>query len=211
MSGELRYSNRNRSGSTLKAELFSLDGSMRWNGSAMAAVSSTPTTSPGWEAALITLTEVTYQGGSGSGKFVGDLPVSLANVVASYWFFILDSPTTFADGVDEVGEGVYHHNGASGEVTDLTLADQVGDIIGGGVAGPGAIPWTVTVTMEDSTPVGGVQAWVSTDEEGDDVVAGPLTTDNFGSVTFMLDAGTYYLHKQRAGINFTNPQTMVVS
>jgi hypothetical protein len=81
----------------------------------------------------------------------------------------------------------------------------------GGAGGSGSIEWDVTVNTSGGSPISGVQVWVTTDAAGDDVVAGTLTTDNFGVVTFMLDAGTYYVWQQLGGYNFTNPQEITVA
>lgn len=83
---------------------------------------------------------------------------------------------------------------------------------GGGTVGEGSIEWEITIQDTGGTPIGGVEVWITTDNDpSGNIVAGTLTTDNFGVVTFMLDAGTYYRWAQRAGYNFTHPQTFVVS
>lgn len=77
--------------------------------------------------------------------------------------------------------------------------------------GPGAISYAVTVTKPDLTPISGAQCWVSTDEDGDNTIAGALTTDAFGIATFFLDAGTYYLWVQSPHYTGANPTTINVS
>lgn len=79
-----------------------------------------------------------------------------------------------------------------------------------GGAGGGAISFTVTINV-DGQPADGVEVWISTDPEGTNVIAGTLVTDAFGVAIFMLDAGTYQLWKQKAGVNFENPEEIVVS
>lgn len=79
-----------------------------------------------------------------------------------------------------------------------------------GGSGGGALPYTVTVT-EDGAPSDGAEVWISTDEAGTNVIAGTLVTNALGHAVFMLDAATYYLWKQKSGVNFTNPETIVVS
>lgn len=69
-------------------------------------------------------------------------------------------------------------------------------------AGAGAIAHTITVD-DGTNPLDGAEVWISTDEAGSNVVAGTLSTDALGRVTFMLDAGTYWKHVQLAGYNFT--------
>jgi hypothetical protein len=55
-----------------------------------------------------------------------------------------------------------------------------------------------------------VDVWITTDEAGENIVARSYT-DASGQVTFMLDAGDYYLWKQLGGYTFTNPEEITVS
>jgi hypothetical protein len=78
-------------------------------------------------------------------------------------------------------------------------------------AGSGAITWTYTVTSSvDATPIEGVDIWATTDSAGTNIVASGVSSV-LGVVTFYLDAGTYYIWRQKAGWDFTNPDTEVVS
>ena len=77
-------------------------------------------------------------------------------------------------------------------------------------AGPGAIQETINILV-DGVAVAGVDVWVSTDLSGNNVIAGTLATDAFGNVTFLLDAGTYYVWVQKAGYNFASPNSFTVS
>lgn len=95
---------------------------------------------------------------------------------------------------------------------DGDLHIPVGEDVLGAVAlsGSGATATVYTVLDGDTNPIDGVSVWVSTDLAGTNVVASG-TTDDSGEVTFMLDSGTtYYLWSQKAGYNFTNPDTEVV-
>jgi len=79
-------------------------------------------------------------------------------------------------------------------------------------AGSGAITEVVTVTDNLSNPVDGVEVWLTSDEAGNNIVAGTLVTDASGEVTFYLDAGTYYVWLQKSGGEFgTVPKTLIVS
>jgi hypothetical protein len=80
----------------------------------------------------------------------------------------------------------------------------------GAGAGAGAVAFAVTVNV-GGNPADGVEVWVTTDSAGTNVIAGTLVTDAFGHVTFMLDVGTYYLWKQKSEVNFTNPETIIVT
>lgn len=82
---------------------------------------------------------------------------------------------------------------------------------GGGTSGSGAISQVFTIRDDASVPIDGCEVWISTDLAGTNVVAGTSSTDAFGNVTFLLDAGTYYLWRQLAGMNFTNPTLVTVS
>ena len=79
-----------------------------------------------------------------------------------------------------------------------------------GQAGAGSIASTYTVVDGDEDPIDGVSVWVSTDLAGDNVVASG-TSNVSGEVVFYLDAGTYYIWSQKAGYDFTNPDTEVVA
>tara|TARA_R110002096_G_scaffold134022_3_gene285101 strand:+ start:2607 stop:3929 length:1323 start_codon:yes stop_codon:yes gene_type:complete len=95
----------------------------------------------------------------------------------------------------------------------FTIANQVdaNAVTGGGQPiGSGAISHTITINI-DGNPAPAVDAWVTTDSAGTNVVAGTLVTDNAGQVTFQLDAGSYYLWCQRSGVNFGNPTAFTVS
>lgn len=81
----------------------------------------------------------------------------------------------------------------------------------GGSVGSGAIETCITVNTDGGLPIDGVEVWISTDAAGANVVAGTLVSDAMGEVTFMLDAGSYYVWRQKSGYNFTNPQSITVS
>lgn len=78
-------------------------------------------------------------------------------------------------------------------------------------AGAGAL--TVTFTAQDagSNPIDGVAIWLTSDEEGLNVLHGPIFTNAMGIATFHLDPGTYYSWKNLGGWNPTNPQQHEVS
>lgn len=76
--------------------------------------------------------------------------------------------------------------------------------------GAGSVETAVTITTSGSSPVAECDVWVTSDESGETVVAGTLRTDVNGVVTFWLDPGDYWVWRQKAGVNFTNPQTLTV-
>jgi hypothetical protein len=77
-------------------------------------------------------------------------------------------------------------------------------------AGTGAISHELTID-DGTNPIDGAEVWATTDLAGSNVVAGTLSTDALGKVTFMLDAGDYYAWTQVAGFNFTNPTAFTVA
>jgi hypothetical protein len=85
------------------------------------------------------------------------------------------------------------------------------EVSGVGGVGSGALSCTWTQKDDGDQPMDNVQVWITTDEAGANVVAGTKLTNASGEVTFMLDAGTYYVWRERGGYNFTNPQTWIVS
>lgn len=81
----------------------------------------------------------------------------------------------------------------------------------GGYVGDGALSCTWTQKDDGGTAMDQVDVWVTTDALGATIVAGTLATNANGEVTFMLDAGTYYVWRVKSGYTFTNPQTWTVS
>jgi hypothetical protein len=80
-----------------------------------------------------------------------------------------------------------------------------------GLSGNGIGAETVTITIDDgSDPLDGAEVWVTTDSIGTNRVASGISNAS-GQVTFMLDTGSYYVWKQLAGYNFTNPSALTVT
>jgi hypothetical protein len=77
--------------------------------------------------------------------------------------------------------------------------------------GPGALSCTWTQKDDQGVPMDNCQIWITTDDGGTNVIAGTLLTNASGEATFMLDAGAYYVWREKGGYNFTNPQTWMVS
>lgn len=96
----------------------------------------------------------------------------------------------------------------AGETVELLNLDAIeGDILGYGV---GALTCTWTQKDNFDNPISDVQVWLTSDIGGANVVAGVLLTNEEGEVTFLLDAGTYYVWREKVNYTFTNPQTWVV-
>jgi len=101
---------------------------------------------------------------------------------------------------------------AEGSIDDdlADLADAVAAV--GGQTGPGSLDVTVIVTDDGGTPLDGVAVWISTDQSGQNVIAGTKYTNALGHAGFKLDAGAYWCHRQLAGYEFTpNPVQITVS
>ena len=94
------------------------------------------------------------------------------------------------------------------EDTGITLPAQIAT----GGAGTGAITFTYTVKEDDGSgdAIPDVQVWVTSDEAGNTIIASG-TTDASGEVVFYLDADTYYIWRQKSGINFDNPDLETIS
>lgn len=77
-------------------------------------------------------------------------------------------------------------------------------------SGPGSIQTTITC-QSGGNPVAGVEVWISTDQQGNNVVAGTLVSDDFGKATFLLDVGTYFVWRDSVSHQFPNPVQIEVN
>ena len=76
--------------------------------------------------------------------------------------------------------------------------------------GAGAVSTPLTFkNSATNAPLDGVDVWVTTDAGGAYLVARG-STNAFGTITFMLDAGSYYIWKKLSGFTFTNPEGLSV-
>ena len=93
-----------------------------------------------------------------------------------------------------------------------TTAGTAGKALGVATAAPGSIAFTYTLTSSvDSSAIANALVWVTTTNDPDDNIIAQGYTDTSGEITFYLDAGTYYLWRQKSGYTFTNPDTETVS
>ncbi len=100
-------------------------------------------------------------------------------------------------------------------VTDqfrFTVSNQVdaNALTGGYPSGPGGIPTEIDI-QSDGVTLDGAAVWISTDTAGAHVIAGTLYTNAQGKVTFMLEAGDYYVWVQHSSVNFNNPSALTVT
>ncbi len=99
----------------------------------------------------------------------------------------------------------------SGSTYERADTFQIGaEVSAYNLLGAGALQYTYTLTSSvDDAPIADAHVWITTDEEGTNIIASG-TTDQYGQVTFQLDAGTVYVWRAKTGWTFTNPQTEVV-
>lgn len=127
----------------------------------------------------------------------------------------------------EISDGWYSYLTTVGEadtygplaikITHASIVQQNLPCVVGNLA-ISAIPFTYTLTDSVTTnPIEGAEIWFCTDIAGNNV-AKYCITDAFGIARIpnttqlpYLDAGTYYIFRQKAGYNFTDPDTEVVS
>jgi hypothetical protein len=120
------------------------------------------------------------------------------------WITGTGSAADIADAVwDELQSG-HVDAGSFGKYLDT-------EVSGVGGIGSGALTCTWTQNDDQGSPIDNCKIWITTDEAGNNVVAGTLHTNANGEAVFHIDAGTYYVFREHAGYNFTNPQTWVVS
>jgi len=93
---------------------------------------------------------------------------------------------------------------------DLELSTNHGAGSWENTAGGGAIAWPIVIQNNLGTPIPGATVWVTTGLNPHTDVVASGTTDATGTVTFYLDAGTYYVWVRRVGIDFHNPTQIVV-
>lgn len=80
--------------------------------------------------------------------------------------------------------------------------DGSAEVIEGGV---GDYEVVLTIRTTGAVVLPGARVWISTDNDRENLTAGPYTTDDSGEVTFHCDYGTkYYVHCHLSGYNFAS-------
>ena len=116
-----------------------------------------------------------------------------------------DESTAFPLKATDSGSTYIARTGADSDTLE-TLSDQLDGVC---TLGTGASANTYTLVDGDGAAIADADIWATTDEAGSVVVASGTTDDN-GQIIFYMDAGTtYYIWAQKAGYNFTNPDTEV--
>jgi hypothetical protein len=78
-------------------------------------------------------------------------------------------------------------------------------------AANGSVSYPITCKTTGGVPISGVQVMISTDSAGTNMIRGPLWSDDNGVVNgLLLDPGTYYAWRSKAGYSFTNPHAITV-
>lgn len=90
-----------------------------------------------------------------------------------------------------------------------TISDGVYKLVGVST-GSGSKLQVITVRNSFQQPVSQAKVWVTTDKEGDNLIAGIRFTDDFGQVIFYLDPGYYYVWRDHPNHVFKNPQRIQV-
>lgn len=117
------------------------------------------------------------------------------------------SPSPSADTIIGSGE-IYISSDSEVKIEDVIL--DIG-ALAALFTGIGSSSWSYTLTdSSTSLPIEGANIWVTTDANGSTVVASGYTNSS-GSITFFLDAGTYYIWRQHASYTFVNPDIEVVT
>lgn len=163
-------------------------------------------------------------GGTGGGSGSGSLN-NQARIVTDYngttkvatvepdWETTPNATTTFSVLMTDLAagaalRGIPWNSGWDAEVQSEVVdgLTEYGAITDGG----GAVSHTLNVKV-GGVPVDGAEVRITSDEEGNTAVAGPLYTDASGNVVFWLDVGTWYAWIQSAGYDFSNPTTVAVT
>ena len=118
-----------------------------------------------------------------SGTYRGDFPACDAGYYKRiYWDSAISSQAIAADA------GYSFQWDGTAEVTE---------------SGAGDYEVTVTIRTTGGTALAGVRVWLSTDNDRENLNAGPYTTNDSGQVTFNCDYATlYYVHCHLSGYNF---------
>lgn len=120
-------------------------------------------------------------------------------------YFVRIYPVSSVDTIDESGDTAGSNLIIFSDSTHCTLGyagyDNLVSKLDAAISIKGTGADQVTILIEDdSIPEPGVSVWITSDSSGTNVIAGSLTTNSSGEVTFLLNNGsTYYLWAQKEG------------
>jgi len=143
--------------------------------------------------------------GGGAGRDADDYDVQGTSYTGGLHVFTV--PATLAEGtyITQVFEQ------AGGAPADTDVVDVIAEYslrwTGSAIADPGGSvtgDYLVTLTIRTSggTPLGGVQVWLSADNDRENPVQATKVTNDSGVVTFYLDYALYYIHCKLTGYTF---------
>jgi hypothetical protein len=113
--------------------------------------------------------------------------------------------TAISQAVWNATQSAFQTPGTFGYLFDAPVSGQPGY-----TDGTGAVAFTYTLTSQsDGSPIAGVRVTVSDDIAGSHVVAEAISNAG-GVVIFHLDAGRYYLWREKPGWSFVDPDTQDV-
>lgn len=107
---------------------------------------------------------------------------------------------------ESAATGQFAISASGAGTTQQNLIGQVGN----SVLGFGATAHTININV-NGTLVEGAEVWITRDQAGTQLVAGTLTTNSDGNVTFYLDPDTYYAHAKHSDYNLDSPKEITVS
>ena len=113
--------------------------------------------------------------------------------------------TAISQAVWNATQSAFQTPGTFGYLFDAPVSGQPGY-----TDGTGAVAFTYTLTSQsDGSPIAGVRVTASDDIAGSHVVAEAISNAS-GVVIFHLDAGRYYLWREKPGWSFVDPDTQDV-
>lgn len=71
-------------------------------------------------------------------------------------------------------------------------------------------PWRVAIHKPDGTPLSGASVWLTTDEAGSAIAAGPVLSSVRGIASFLASDGLYYLWRTHGEYEFANPVSIYI-
>lgn len=115
------------------------------------------------------------------------------------------TPAAVGNAVWNATQSVFQTPGTFGYLFDAPVSGQPGY-----TDGTGAVAFTYTLTSQsDGSPIAGVRVTVTDDIAGSHIVAEAISNAG-GVVIFHLDAGRYYLWREKPGWSFVDPDTQDV-
>lgn len=173
--------------SEIDTELTSTHGAGNWTGDTAATVADAV-----WDEAI-----AAHQSAGSTGETLFNAGgLSTSDIADAIW----DEAASGHVGAGSTGAALNSLPTATEIDTELTSTHGGGSWQSSAVVGPGSTPHCFDFSDQDDNPLAGVRAWISMDEGGTNIVAGPVVSEDDGVATFLLDLGTqYYLWARLSG------------